>query len=120
MRTPGEATQKTRWKVAEWWAKLANLCMLAGPQAIGARVCQKTSSARKIAQLAAGLTASLGALDGLTKEEALVRLVSVVKAEFVTKPYGERVDKKTRSWRVKLPLAWIAEQERWKDRNGVA
>jgi len=122
MREPGEATQKTRWPVAEWWAKLADLPMLDGPQAIGARICQKSSNKRKLAQLAAGLTASLGALDGLSQGEAIHRLVALVQAEYVGKPYQERKDKKARSWRTRLPLEWIAEQEGWAKRKqrGIA
>jgi len=119
VRVPGEAKQKTRWKKAEWWVKLADLKMLEGPQAIGARVCQKASNKRKLAQLVAGVTASLGALDGLSQGEAIHRAVALIQAEFVTKPYAERVDKKTRSWRTRIPLEWLAEQEGWQRKDSL-
>lgn len=112
MREPGEATQKTRWRLAGWWERLATLPMLDGPQAVGARVCQRQASKRKLAQLAAGIATSLGALEGLSKGEALHALVAAAQSEMALKDYGVRVRLKGRSWRARLPLAWIAEQER--------
>lgn len=36
VKEPGTASQKTRWKVAEWWNRLADLPVGDGPQVIGA------------------------------------------------------------------------------------
>ncbi len=120
VREPGTAAQKTRWQVADWWAKLVGLPMTQAPQVPGARVCQRSSSVRKLAQLAAGVAVSLGALDGLGKSEAIARLVAVAQAELATKDYRERVHKKARSWRTKVPLEHLARQEGWSTGSSVA
>lgn len=120
VREPGEASQKTRWQVAGWWEKLAALPMVAAPQVAGARVCQRSSSLRKLGQLAAGVAVSLGALDGLSKCEAIHRLVAVVQAELAVTGYVDRMKKKTRTWRTKVPLEHLAQQEGWSTNASVA
>ncbi|HWI65119.1 MAG TPA: hypothetical protein VNT75_25095 [Symbiobacteriaceae bacterium] len=118
VREPGTASQKTRWKVAEWWNKLADLPMGDGPQVTGARICQRSSNMRKLTEMAAGLAVSYAALRGVDKSQAMAGLVSLAQAGLALTDFDDKARKKARSYRARLPMVeWLREQEQRRQRR---